>query len=288
MTTKAKVVKKSAPKSAAKERQVPSKAVAKRLTPKELAAQQGLVVTEEAQRHVTVLNNLNVDDINAERAAVTFRVEVIKRGQEMVHDAFDTIVDKTKAAYDEARNERADQLKPFEAADRLMLASLNGYYTRQKQRARDEQERADREQAARESQAAIQRQQEQALLEERIYDQLAQLPDDAPLALIEKIQAPLEQFKKPLTVAPPVRVSEPVTSGGMTQQDNLKGEVIADREMDVLKQIIAGELPLSIIEFRVPALNNLAKVHWNGTQFTKQFDGIRFWNEPFSRGVGRR
>ena len=45
MTTKAKVVKKSAPKSAAKERQVPSKAVAKRLTPKELAAQQ------RARRH---------------------------------------------------------------------------------------------------------------------------------------------------------------------------------------------------------------------------------------------
>ena len=263
------------------------KAVAKKLTPEEEVAQRALIVTDEAKALATTIGKLNVDDVQTERSVVLFRNEVIKVGMSQARELLDPIVKASKEAYDTARGQRDKALEPFEKADRLVLDALSGYYTRQKQRQREEQERADREQSQREAQAAAQRAEENRTAIEQLENQLSSLPTEAPRELYEKIEAQIRELEgTPVTVpiAPPVRVSAPETTGAMTQQDNWKGEVIEKHEMEVLKQIVAGELPMNLIKWNEPEFNRLAKLYTD----TKQFPGIRFWNEPFVRGVGRR
>lgn len=264
--------------------------VKKKLTPEEelakrelQVAQRALEVTEEAEDLAQIITSLKIDDVNREKAAVNFRNEVIKVGLKQGHDLLDDIVSTAKTAYDTARNKRDRALEPFEIADKTIRDALTIYYTKQRERGAAAQRQADADQQERERQAAINRQNDRLQLEEKIADELAKLPDDAPQELIDKIQAPLQVFEQPMAVVQAVKVSAPETTGQMALQDNWKGEVIDGEEMKVLKQIVAGELPISLINWNAPEFNRMAKLYTD----KKKFDGIRFWNVPFSRGSGR-
>ena len=265
-------------------------AAKKKLTPEEEAARReaevakrAAEVTDQAEGIARVMTSLTVDDINREKAAVAFRTDVIKAMIQQGHDLLDDIVKAAKNAYDIARDKRDKALAPFEAADKLIRDALTIYYTKQRDRAALAQKKADEEQQERERQAAMNRDKERLALEEKIADELAQLPDDAPQELIDKIQAPLQVYEQPMQVVPSVKVSAPETTGQMSLQSNWKGEIIDGMEMTVLKQIVAGELPLSLVSFNGPELNRMAKLYTD----KKRFDGIRFWDQPFTRGSGR-
>lgn len=284
------VPRKSLPKKNAVPAPVTAVAVRKKLTPEEEiakreaeVAKRALEVTEEAEGIARVITSLVVDDVNREKAAVNFRTEVIKVGLKQGHDLLDDIVSTSKAAYDMARSKRDLALEPFEKADKIVRDALTIYYTKQRDRAALAQKKADDEQRQREHDAAVNRERDRIALEEKIADELAKLPDDAPQDLIDKIQAPLEVFEQPMQVVVAVKVSAPETTGAMTLQDNWKGEVVENKEMAVLKQVVAGELPLSLVSFSTPELNRMAKLYTD----KKKFDGIRFWNAPFTRGSGR-
>ena len=254
------------------------------LSVEEQITQKALDVTTEVTSLTTVLSTLQHADLSIEQSIVKFRNDVIKPGIAEVHQAFDEIVSTAKTNYDLARNKLGEYLSPWEKADQLLRDTLNGYYSRMKEIQHREQELADREQAERERLAAIQRDQERIKLEKDIQKQIDSLPKKANPALIDKLLEPLEEFDAPQIIAPPVRVSAPELSGAMSQTDNWKGEVITGREMEVLRLIVDGTLPISIIKFRSPGLNKLAKLYKN----TKKVAGLRFWNQPFVRGVGRQ
>lgn len=261
------------------------------LSHEEQIAQKALDVTTEVTSLTTVLSTLQHADLSIEQSIVKFRNDVIKPGIAEVHQAFDEIVstaktnlDTAKINHNVARSKLDEYLAPWEKADQLLRDTLNGYYSRMKEIQRREQELADREQAERERLAAIQRDQERIKLEKDIQKQIDSLPKKANPALIDKLLEPLEEFDAPQVIAPPVRVSQPELSGAMSQTDNWKGEVMAGREMEVLRLVVDGTLPISIIEFRAPELNKLAKLYKN----TKRVAGLRFWNQPFVRGVGRQ
>jgi hypothetical protein len=255
-----------------------------RLSSEEQIAQRALNASDEALALVQRISTLQHADVSVEQSLVSFRNEVIKAGISEVHSAYDSIVEKAKSTYDEAKKKLNDYLLPWQKADELIRVAINDYYTMVKQVQRREQEKADREQAEKERLAAVQREQERLKLEKQIEKQIDSLPKKADPALIEKLLEPLKEFETPLTVAPPIIVSAPETSGAMSQTDNWKGKVELNKEMRVLEQIVAGELPISLIEFRAPELNKLAKLYQN----KKKIDGLVFWNQPFVRGVGGR
>jgi hypothetical protein len=284
------VPRKSLPKKNAAPAPTTAVAVKKKLTPEEEIAKRelevairALEVTEEAEDIARVITSLTIDDVNRERGAVMFRTEVIKVGLKQGHDLLDDIVASAKFTYDTARAKRDKALEPFEAADKTIRDALTIYYTKQRERATLAQKKADDEQRQREHDAAVNRERDRLALEEKIADELAALPDDAPQELLDKIQAPLQVFEQPMQVAPSVKVSAPETTGQMALQSNWKGEVVEGYELVVLKQIVAGQLPLSLVSFNAPELNRMAKLHTD----KKRFDGIRFWNQPFTRGAGR-
>lgn len=266
--------------SIVKKKLTPEEELAKR---EEQVAKRALEVTEEADDIARVITSLTVDDVNREKAAVAFRIEVIKVGLKQGHDLLDDIVSTAKVAYDTARDKRDAALEPFEKADKIIRDALTIYYTKQRDRAVLAQKKADDEQRQREHDAAVNRERDRIALEEKIADELAALPDDAPQELLDKIQAPLQVFEQPMQVVPSVKISAPEVSGAMTLQSNWKGEIVEGREMDVLKQIVAGTLPLSLVSFSTPELNRMAKLYTN----QRRFDGLRFWDQPFTRGSGR-
>jgi hypothetical protein len=253
------------------------------LTLAEQVAQQALEVSEVAIRHSQSLSQLQTADLHTEQQAVEFR-EVIKQGISQAHEAYDDIVKTAKTNYDTAKGKLNDALEPFEKADRLILDSLNDYYTLLKRLQREEEARAEKEQAERERLAAILRQQERQQLEADIERQLAELPDHEREneELIQKIIAPLEDLQDHTPVAPPVRVSKPVTTGAMSQQSNWTGEVT---DMYVfLQRIVNKDLPVTLIEVRQPELNKLAAVY----QDKIGIPGVRFYNKTFVRGTPKR
>jgi hypothetical protein len=265
-----------------KEKLTPEEEIAKR----ELeVATRALEVTEEAEDIARVIMSLTVDDVNRERGAVAFRTEVIKVGLKQGHDLLDDIVSSAKLTYDTARAKRDKALEPFETADKTIRDALTIYYTRQRERGLAAQRKADEEQAAREREANANRQSELRAAEDRIMDEIAKLDETAPdyQAQVDKLEAQLHPLAQPVQVVTAVKVSAPERTGAMTLQDNWKGEVIEGHEMTVLKQIVAGELPLSLVSFSAPELNRMAKLYTN----KKAFDGLRFWNAPFTRGSGR-
>lgn len=236
----------------------------------------------EATLLVSKVNALKHADINIEKALVDFRYNVIKVGENEVHKAFDDIVSTAKINYDKAKAKLTEYLTPWQNADLAIRAGLNAYYSMVERVHREEQEKADREQAEQERLASIEREQERAKLEHSIQKKIDSLPANASPVLIDKYLSQLEELDGPQPIAPPVIVSKPETTGMMNQQDNWKGMVEPGQEMNVLRQIVAGNLPLSIIEFRQPELSKLAKLY----KLTKKFDGLKFWNQPFTKGVG--
>ena len=247
-------------------------------------AERALDITDQTNKLVASISTISQANLSIEQSIISFRNDVVKTGLNEVHMAFDPIVESAKSNYDIAKKQRATYLSPWERADELLRAGLNQYYSRVTEHKRIEQQLADRQQAENERLAAIQRDQERIKLEKSIEKKIDTLPIDADPRLIEKLLAPLEEFNGPQPVAPPIIVSEPELTGVMHQTDNWKGSVVAGSEMAVLRQIVAGELPISLIEFRTPELNRLAKLHQN----KKSINGLRFWNEPFVRGVGGR
>jgi len=260
------------------------KPAANQLTPEQRIEQRALHVSEEAARVAANVAKLQAADVAVEQAAVRFLNDVIKVGIKEVHDVFDSIVENAKSTYDTARRERDRHLKPFEDASQSIRDSINAYYQTLKRIEREELERAEREQAERERLAAIQREEEKKRVQAEVDKQLESLPPDTPESLIEKIIEPLTAYEEPMSIAPPVRVSSPETSGLMSQQSNWRGSIIPGMEIEVLKQVVAGTLPLSIVEFRTPELNRMAKLY----QGRKSFAGIRFEDVPFVKGTGRR
>lgn len=241
-----------------------------------------LAVQEEASKHITSLKALRSADVNVESAAMAFRTEVIKAGMTMVDDIFDKIVESAKKTYDDARDERNKARKPYEDADaeiRAVMATYLGMLTRQRN---EEQKRAEKDQADREIQAVKQREQERLRVKAEVDRQLAELPADAPDELFDKIQAKLEEFEGPMPVAPKIQISAPETSKQMTVADNWKARVIDISK--VVEQVVSGDLPISLMDVRMPEANRLAKLH----QDKKSFPGLEFYNEPFARGIGGR
>jgi len=265
-------------------------AVKKKLTPEEEiakreqeVAKRALKVTEEAEDIARVITSLTVDDVNREKAAVNFRTDVIKAMLQQGHDLLDDIVKAAKNAYDVARDKRDKALAPFEAADKMIRDALTIYYTKQRDRAALAQKKADEEQAERERQAILARQEERVALEEQVMDDIAKLDENDPQYQdkVDALQARLEPLNKPVEIVPHVKVSEPETSGRMVLQDNW-GARITDIHA-VVRQVVAGDLPWSLIEIRQPEANKLAKLYTT----TKHFPGIVFENNPYTRGSGR-
>lgn len=264
----------------------------KKLTPEEELAKReqqvatrALELVEEAEDIASVITSLTIDDVNREKGAVLFRNEVIKAGLKQGHDLLDDIVSTAKIAYDTARDKRDKALEPFEKADKLIRDALTIYYTKQRDRAALAQREADEAQAAREREANANRKQELAALEERVMDEIAKLDESTPdyQDQVDKLMQQIHPLTQPVQVVTAVKVSAPERTGAMTLQDNWKGEVVENKEMIVLKQIVAGDLPLSLVSFSAPELNRMAKLYTN----KKAFDGLRFWNAPFTRGSGR-
>lgn len=239
-------------------------------------AQKALVVSTEAKRIA-----LAITDIDTERAAVSFRTDVIKPGIEEANKAFDPIVETAKLAYDTAREQRSKSLEPFQLADRLILDAITSYRLNLQRIQREEQQRAEREQAERERLASIERDRERTRLQAEIDAKLEELPADAPDELIAKIMAPLEEIQAPMAIAPPVQVSVPETASGMTLVDNWRA--ITVDAMEVLRQVVKGDLPMGIVELKQSELNRLAKLYKD----ERKIPGLRFENAKFTRGTGR-
>lgn len=265
-------------------------AVKKKLTPEEEIAKRelevatrALEVTEEAEDIARVIMSLTTDDVNRERGAVLFRTEVIKVGLKQGHDLLDDIVSSAKLTYDTARAKRDKALEPFETADKTIRDALTIYYTKQRDRAALAQKKADEEQAQREREAIANREKERIALEEKIMDSIAELDENAPgyREKVAALESRLEPLNKPVEVVPAVRVSAPETTGAMSLQDNWSGRVTDVQA--IVRQIVAGDLPWSLIEVRQPEANKLAKLYKN----EKRFAGLVFENNPFTRGSGR-
>ena len=246
-------------------------------------AARALEVTGEATNIAHTIKSLTIDDVAQERAAVSFRDEVIKVGLKQGHDLLDDIVSTAKTAYDTARNKRDAALKPFEDADKLIREALAVYYTKQRERVAIAQRKADEEQAAREREAITSRQKERVALEEQVMDAIAALDENDPQYQdkVDALQSRLEPLSRPVEVVPSVKVSAPETTGAMSLQDNWSARI--NDVQAIVRQVVAGDLPWSLIEIRQPEANKLAKLYKN----EKKFAGLVFENNPFTRGSGR-
>lgn len=244
--------------------------------------QRALEIEKEADTISQALKSLTADDIDKERLAVRYRDEVIKVATDQAHEIYDEIVKTAQDALDTAKGKLNGCLKPLGRSDKNIRDGLTEYYIGQQKRAAEAQKKADEEQAAKERQAAVHRDQERAQLEDKIMAQIAELPDDLPNYddHVEKLMAQLEPMSAPVEVVQ-VKVSTPVTTGAMSLQDNWSC-VITDLPL-IVEQIVAGDLPWSLIEVRQPEANRLAKLYKD----QKTFKGMKFVNNPFTRGSGR-
>ena len=252
----------------------------KKLTPEERVQQQVLTVSVEATNLATKVKALKHPDVHLETELVNFRKEVIKIAQEQAHTAYDDIVAAARVSYEVAKKKLDDLLGPLAKADVELRAAANDYYAMLERIDRENKRKAQEEQAERERQAVIQREKDRILLETQIENQLSELPEDAPEELKEKIMAPLDEMA-PIFIAPTVSVSAPQTTGSMVKVDNWKGAVIPGKEMDVLRQVLDGTLPLGIIKFHEPGLNALAKIHQNKSTVP----GLVFTNASYVKGT---
>lgn len=247
---------------------------------KALAAQQqarakAIPIQAEAHRLSKLIN-----DVHSEYDAISYVKEVLDPTIKEIESIFDPIVKATKASYDTARKGRDEAIDPLIEAKNLIRGELVVYHDRLEKEAQRQQKEAQQQQLQREADAVKQREQEKIFLRKQIEAQLAELPDDAPDDLIEKILRPLEELDSPVKIVQQVQVSKPVVAGGMAPQDNWKCTVTD--AMAVLKQIVAGDLNLTV-EFKESELTALARL----CKDQKQILGLVFENKRFMRSTAK-
>lgn len=224
----------------------------------------------------------NVWDFDSEAAAARYRNEVLAATMKDLAAKTSDVVRAKKKDYDDARAWAEKIMKPFRDCDDTLRAALNNYLLQLKAKHEEEIRASEREQVERELQAAKNREAERQRITAEVEAALESLPIDASQEMIDRITDRLKEFEQPVQVAPRVQVSKPETSGLMTQQDNWKAEVT--NKMEVVRQVVSGVLPEELIEVRLPEANKLAALY----KFTKKFEGLKFYNEPFTRSSGRR